>query len=234
VAESGGVEPLPPLPLGYDIRLCAEAYLPGYWADDRRERYLLRPEIEWPLSIDSMVWPSIFESPGEIQLPGAENWWPERPPTIVAEPVNKRYDQFMDLWPELGEMLEVFREHASPGACGVPIAMDLVEDTRPESTPSSWASFDTEVSVQARPADWAFLGYDVCDFGWISGLSNCGSAPDEMHRLSRDWKDRLNEFGLFMSATDAGEYCEVTDRRVPEHAPFRVFALYRAPEDLRK
>ena len=225
---------MPALPLGYDIRLCADAYLPEYWADDCREHYLLRPEIDWPLSFDPMVWPSIFENPSEIQIPGVEDWWPERPPTIVAEPVNKRYDTFMDLWPELDEMLEVFREHASPGACGVPVAVDMVGEIRPESTSAPWPDFDIEVSVQARPADWTFLGYDVCDFGWISGLSNCGSTSGEMQQLSRDWKDRLNELGLFLSAADAWEYCTVTDRRIPEHAPFRIFALYRAPEDIRK
>ena len=181
-----------------------------------------------------MVWPSIFESPSEMQVPGVEDWWPDRPPTIVAEPVNKRYDTFMEMWPELDEMLAAFREHASPGACGVPIAVDLVDDTLQDSDIAPWASFDTAVPVQSRPVDWSFLGYDVCDFGWISGLSNCGSASGEMQRLSRDWKDRLNEFGLFSSVADAREYCTITDRRVPEHAPFRVFVLHRAPENERK
>jgi hypothetical protein len=222
------------LPLGYDIRLCADAYLPQYWINDHREHYLLRPEIEWPLSFDPMVWPSIFESPSEMQIPGVEDWWPERPPTIVAEPVNKRYDTFMDLWPELDEMLAVFREHASPGACGVPVAVDMIGDTVPGSDVAPWANFDTAVPVQSRPGNWIFLGYDVCDFGWISGLSNCGAALGEMQQLSRDWKDRLNEFGLFLSAADAGEYCGVTDQRVPSHAPFHAFALYRAPGVARK
>ncbi len=167
-------------------------------------------------------------------MPGIEDWWPDRPPTIVAEPVNRRYDTFMDLWPELDEMLVVFQEKASTGACGVPVALEMVGDTQPESDTAPWPSFDTEVPIQTRPADWILLGYDVCDFGWISGLSNCGTASGEMQQLSRDWRDRLNEFGLFLSAADAREYCAVTDRRVPEHAPFCAFALYRAPGDKRK
>jgi hypothetical protein len=222
------------LALGYDIRLCADAYLPDYWINDRREHYLLRPQIEWPLSFDPMVWPSIFESPDEVQVPGVEDWWPDRPPTIVAEPVNKRYDAFMDLWPELDEMLAVFRAHAPPGTCGVPIAVEMVGDTMPESDVAPWPDYDTEFPVQRRPGGWIFLGYDVCDFGWTSGLSNCGTASGEMRQLRRDWQDRLNESGLFPSAAGAREYCRVTDRRVPEHAPFRTFALYRAPEDERK
>jgi hypothetical protein len=141
---------------------------------------------------------------------------------------------FMDLWPELDEMLAAFREHASTGACGVPIAVEMAGDTRPKSDVAPWPSFDTAVPIQTRPADWILLGYDVCDSGWISGLSNCGTASGEMQQLSRDWQGRLNEFGLFLSADDAREYCGVTDRRVPEHAPFRVFALYRAPGDTRK
>lgn len=225
---------MPPLPLGYDIRLCAHAYLPQYWINDERERFLLRPEIEWPLSFDPMVWPSIFESPDEVQVPGVEDWWPDRPPAVVAEPVSKRYDTFMNLWPKLDEMLAVFRAHAPLGACGVPIAADMVDDTMPDSDVAPWPNFDTEVPVQSRPADWVFLGYDVCDFGWISGLSNCGGSPDEMQRLRRDWQGRLNEFGLFPSDADAAEYCRISDQRVAEHAPFRVFALYRAPQNIWK
>jgi hypothetical protein len=110
----------------------------------------------------------------------------------------------------------------------------MVGEAVPNSDVTPWSDFDTEVPVQNRPGDWVFLGYDVCDFGWISGLSNCGSPSGEMQQLSRDWKDRLNEFGLFVSAAEARDYCGVTDRRVPEHAPFRVFALYRAPKDERK
>lgn len=234
MSECGEEGLLPTFPIGYDIRLCADAYLPEYWMNDHREQYLLRPEVEWPLSFDPMVWPSTFQSPGSVQVPGVEDWWPDRPPTIVAGPANKRYDAFMDLWPELDEMLVAFRQYALPGACGVPVAVDIVDETGPQSTLPAWARFDREAQVQARPADWVFLGYDVCDFGWISGLSNCGSTSGELLQLSRDWKERVNEFGLFLSAADAGEYCGVTDRRVPEHAPFRVFALYRAPGNERK
>jgi len=220
--------------LGYDIRLCVDAYLAGFWNDDRRERFLLRPDVEWPLSFDPIVWPSVFQSPDEIQVPGAEDWWPDRPPAIIAGPVNKRYDAFMDLWPGLDEMLAVFQEHALPGTCGVPIAVDMVGDVTPDSDVTPWPEFDTQVSIQSRPGDWVLLGYDVCDVGWISGLSNCGTSLAEMQKLSREWNDRLNEFGLFLSAGDARKFCRVTDRRVPEHAPFRVFALYRAPNDEQK
>ena len=220
------------LPVGYDIRLCADAYLPRFWSTDRRDRFLLRPEIDWPLSFDPTVWPSVFSSPDEVQAPGIEDWWPERPPTIVAQPVNKRYDAFIDLWPDLDEMLAAFRKHASPGACGVPIAVEMVGDATPESGIAPWANVDTEVAVQSRPGNWTFLGYDACDFGWVSGLGNCGGKPDEMQRLRADWKDRLNEFGLFPSDADATRYCEISDQRIAEHAPFRVFALYRAPENM--
>ncbi len=223
----------PGLLLGYDLRLCADTYLPDYWPDARRDHFLLRPDIEWPLSFDPIVWPSVFENPGEVRVPGVEDWWPDRPPTVVAEPANKRYDAFMDLWPALDEMLEVFRRQSSAGACGVPIAAELVGDTTPESDVAPWPDFDTGIVVQSRPGNWAFLGYDVCDFGWVSGLSNCGTAPDEMRQLARDWRDRLNEFGLFPAEADARVYCRITDRRVPEHAPFRVIALHRAPEDAR-
>ncbi|UCH73973.1 MAG: hypothetical protein JSU82_16920 [Rhodospirillales bacterium] len=169
-----------------------------------------------------------------MRVPGLKDWWPERPPTIVAEPAEKRYDAFMDLWPSLEEMLAVFRKRAKPGACGVPIAVEMVGDVTPESDIAPWPDFDTEVPVQSRPDDWVFLGYDICDFGWISGLSNCGGSGEEMRRLRAAWQDRLNAFGLFESRADAAAYRAASDQRVAEHAPFRIFALYRAPRAERR
>jgi len=46
----------------FDVRLDKEAYVSAFWDEDHRGRYLLRPEIEWPLSVDPLVWPSVFFS----------------------------------------------------------------------------------------------------------------------------------------------------------------------------
>ncbi len=75
---------------------------------------------------------------------------------------------------------------------------------------------------------WTLLGYDVADSGFTSGLSNCGYRPDidDVESLRRDWGPKLNERGLFDALEHADEFRRVSDARIPEHAPFFVFALY--------
>jgi hypothetical protein len=46
--------------LGYDARVAA----PEPWSSERRARYLLRTDVEWPFSTDRMVWPSVIEGGG--------------------------------------------------------------------------------------------------------------------------------------------------------------------------
>jgi len=49
----------PKVLLGFDAR---EAISPVRdWDAARRELYLLRPEVTRPLSVDALVWPSVFE-----------------------------------------------------------------------------------------------------------------------------------------------------------------------------
>ena len=47
--------------LGFDVRLEPEDYLNRVWTSERRSEYLLDPQTSWPLSVDLMVWPSIFK-----------------------------------------------------------------------------------------------------------------------------------------------------------------------------
>ena len=57
--------------LGFDARLLAEGYLDSEWSDDRREVYLLDSKVSWPLSVDPLVWPSLFDyqTPVEVARP---------------------------------------------------------------------------------------------------------------------------------------------------------------------
>jgi hypothetical protein len=70
------------------------------------------------------------------------------------------------------------------------------------------------------------LGYDVADVHFTSGLSNCGYLGEEREWLRSKWGRDLNEHHLFRESTRALEFVAVTDKRVPEHAPFLVFGVY--------
>lgn len=46
--------------LGFDVRLHREDYVDSTWNEERRNSFLLSPKIKWPLSVDTLVWPSAF------------------------------------------------------------------------------------------------------------------------------------------------------------------------------
>ena len=97
----------------------------------------------------------------------------------------------------------------------------------------------TELDEEAQPPDGAgplgtgsetyhLLGYDVADYYLMSGLSNCGYTREaEAASLAPDWAPRLNEWHLFGNPADATAFAAVTAERVPEHAPFYAYGLYR-------
>jgi hypothetical protein len=80
-----------------------------------------------------------------------------------------------------------------------------------------------------RAHDWQLVGFDVADAGLISGLSNCGYSDSERAEGMRSWADSLNSHHLFLNAGRASEFTAYANRRVPEHAPFYVYAIYRIP-----
>ena len=71
------------------------------------------------------------------------------------------------------------------------------------------------------------LGYDVADEVMTSGLSNCGYSNKEREVVRPRWASRLNRFHLFDDDDAALQFKVLSDARVPEHAPFFVFGIYR-------
>src|SRR5580698_10201766 len=91
---------------------------------------------------------------------------------------------------------------------------------------------DGEVQEGADPSAPAMerydlLGYDVADYDLLGGLTNCGYTPEEAASLAPVWAPRLNEWHLFDNPDHAETYADVTDKRVPEHAPFYAYGIYQ-------
>lgn len=49
--------------LGYDVReACLQPYDLCVWSAERRTTYLIDPKAEQPLSVDTLLWPSLFDT----------------------------------------------------------------------------------------------------------------------------------------------------------------------------
>jgi hypothetical protein len=213
--------------LGYDLRLGFADFCDGYWDDEKRAVFLLRPDIARPASVDPWIWPSVFrylhlyQSPTVTPHQGA----------IAIEPTS--FDHGVTcLWPNLEAMVACHAEHRGDVSV-VPIAIILHGDDARVESDHSVAILDADRMRAAPPDGWTLLGFDAADQGLTSGLSNCGYSAAEKPEWQRRWAPRLNDHGLLTTIDDATAFAAACDARIPEHAPFFVYALYADPAALR-
>jgi hypothetical protein len=196
--------------VGYDAR--ENWYtLQDAWNEQRQQGFLYRLDIVKPLSVDTRVWPTIFES----------------------EQRNDPPDRFgvLTTWSDLAALrAAVTREYqAAPMRAWRMIAITIVLGPYLEKDAEPWTRPLPPVSPPELDPSWVFLGFDVADQWLLSVLSNCGFVPglDDVEGLRAAWGPRLNQFHLFPRLDDAIEFKRVSDQRLAgEHAPSYVFGLW--------
>jgi len=203
--------------LGFDAREreedCDKTPIP----EAVREEFLLRPELKCPFSVDRHIWPTHF-----LYHPEIRHLIGQHQPALLE--VSARCEG--GLWLNLERMRQRLNEN---NRAAILISVELLT---PESTslaefPSSLIYTDTEPG--SLPSGSTFLGYDVADVGFWSGLSNCAYTKQELAELRPNWSKRINDFGLLQLESDAIAFKEISDMRVPDHAPFWVYRLHRLP-----
>jgi hypothetical protein len=190
---------------GFDARITGTAH--RRHADELRQQaesvgahFLLYPETPLPLSVDTAIWPSVFD--GAIQDP----------------------DYFDDLWSDWALM----REHCGAGARPIAVEIYLPPNADVDQVPSNRLFLECRPSTV--PPGYTLLGYDIANLAPLSGLCNCGYSEEELATLGPVWRDRLNEHGLLRDFSSALEFLALTEARTGDHGPFFLFALYAEPE----
>lgn len=167
----------------FDVRLEKSDYVSEFWDEKRRSEFLFLPNIEWPLSVDPMTWPSVFYS------------------TIFRDAKTLPYGKIAvdpqkdggEYWRNLSEMRAYYQKNRPPELRGVFIAIQLFSE-RPlrEDTVPYLISKNIQAALplghalpEEPPAGSEFLGYDIADASWISGLTNCGYPINEKRQLAR-------------------------------------------------
>lgn len=197
--------------LGFAVRKDFVNSKPIQWDDERRSIYLLKVDIKYPLSIDSSVWPEADDCQN-IGNYAFEDLSEECNFDIYKIP--------KDLTPEI----------AAPNVL-VAFVME-VESYEKFCQTIGFHACDSEFSVaELVNAGWKFIGFDIAEESLISGLSNCGYRADELQEVKSLFLDNLNEYGLFDDLQVAKEFCEYSNNRVSEHAPFFVFGMYVPKND---
>ena len=191
--------------LGFDIREMW-SQMDATWPESRKATYLLRADVTRVLSVDPHVWPKgMSEVDKTVRAPSQ---WRD-----------------LGLWDNLQHLQEYLQHNRE--ALQRPyqvIGITLLHSALTVQEQDLWALSASPVPASLNQ-EWTFLGYDIADEGFISGLSNCGYKTSEQH-LSDDWRHFLNDWHLFTERKQALQFQKITDQRVAAHAPFCVYGLY--------
>ncbi len=191
------------------------------WDHARRDLFLLDASVPLPLSVDTLVWPSLFDTGQGIGMQAGQR----RELGFDGIPLPEDGGAAGGLWQDLSRLRHSLAGQP-PGAEGIIVAITLIaEKVAPGREAAPILPDGRTASPEPDPA-WRRLGYDVADGSPISGLMNCGYTPDEVFALRGEWAARLNEHHLFDDPQHALNFASLTDARVPEHAPFFVYGLY--------
>jgi hypothetical protein len=190
--------------LGFDAR---EMWLnfDDTWTQDDKNLYLLKHDIDKVLSTYPDIWPSVFSLDNKLETP-----------------------PWIGLLDELWENLQTMESYLQKGWGPTWKPCYVIALTRLSSLE---LKLETESKSVTSPSDldknWSLLGYDISDEYLLSGLSSCGYSESDNVSVLRDrWAPHLNKYHLFTEKDQAIEFREMTDRRVPEHAPFFVYGIY--------
>jgi hypothetical protein len=184
------------------------------WSPERQALYLLRTDLDRPLSTDGWVWKSMFGK-ARIEIDG----WVYEPP-YSSPRIELPKERFSSTWENLEQMQAFMREHQAELDGKSYWTIAITRCISPEEVADWYYIIPPEVAPE-----WELLGYDVSDEVLLSGLMNCGYTAEDGD-LKGQWVDKLNRYHLFDNVDDALDYARYTDGRVKEHAPFFAYGIY--------
>lgn len=190
----------PSLFLGFDARP-APSELKDRWPSARKREALLRLDVPVPLSVDYLIWPSAWDL-GDKTL----GW---------RGPIQGLWDNMAALEGRLESM---------PGRWWI-IAVALDWRSVPPDERAEWQERVTGIKVGAEVNDWKPLGYDVAD-RFLTSSALWFRPGENVQTLRTEWSQRLNKHHLFSKFDPALQFRELSNLRVPEHAPHFVYRLF--------
>lgn len=183
------------------------AHQDSRWPGERRAGFLIRPEIESPISVNPGVWPVLARNPDE--------------------------NYPLHLWGSVSEILAAFPD---AGHCrsDSPAIVEIAAQATDGRSSAYWEGIpfgrvgpEDDSAAYAVDIPLESLGYDIANRYLVSGLSNCMLSPDELAVIRRDWSRAINPWGLFDDSGLATAYAAACDRLIPEHAPFETYRIRR-------
>lgn len=181
------------------------------WSLTRIEQNLFKHDIKKPLSVDSLVWPSIFDLKPKLPKPAwtgpVQGLWDDL--NRLKQTVLKIHSRIRNLW---------F------------VAITAVMEPDTDNLENLWTGRLSGINPEYIQKEWTFLGYDVADVWLESSLTN--GALSRIFRENQEYSSYLldlNQYHLFNSWNSAYKFSHFAEKHRPDHRPQCVFSLWRIP-----
>ena len=204
------------------------------WPQSRKDRFLLKPDVYKPLSVDSYIWYSIFSEVYDPDLwsslsRAAKYLGSEWSEVFIEGKKLSKPDAYRPrrVWRNLAHLREYLDKMW--GNAWKPCALVAVSEFITEDEIDEPVLSDPIVPDEIDPA-WQFLGYDVADYELYTGLFEGEINSNEVQSLRNEWGQYLNEHHLFIDLQKAFDYISIANKRYPSHMPYGVYGLYLVEE----
>jgi hypothetical protein len=227
------------LMLGYDLLANPEI---ATWADrpaTARELFFVRPEILWPISVDRVTCPSIFQPEFDAgsestlvltRFPLHSANRPRELRAITGRKVDWNWSELNSLgfWSDFTKMRTWLRRRPTlEKVVRFGIAVRVCLDSDANSDPVWQPVFQEQRQGSLIVDDADRLGFDVATSDRSSFLSGYEHAPEEINDARMRWSVELNDWGLLKSVEGAIAFREFSNVKMPESAPFYVYEISR-------
>ena len=215
--------------IGFDIRQ-PEINSIKMWTEDVRKKFLLKEDTRFPLTVDTNMWDSVFLY-NERENAGLDYNMISAFKCEEIEPDHKT----LGVWDDFIKMEQYFIECAAKNSVGIEIYIEILANKEKWDDFIERVVFSADYHTAKMPNDWVFLGCDIADSAYMSGLTNCEYGENRKRELINvGWLNKLNEHGLIKDIDDAIEFKKIMNKQKPAMAPFYVFKLYKAPDVIEK
>jgi hypothetical protein len=170
-------------------------------------RYLLNATINFPLSVDTSVWPGVKN---DLQMNKIFYNYDVVPNGLNLFNLREDCDRFIITHNQNEPVIIAIGFYPNN-------AQHLIKQHRITPPPTN--------DKKQKEALY-FLGYDVCDYWLISGLMNCGLDQSRHKELKNIFCRSLNQYGLFYDFNIALRFASEISNIVSEHAPFIPSGLF--------
>jgi hypothetical protein len=201
--------------LGFDARL-EPIMARKLWSKSRRRKFIVGRYVTTPLSVDLMVWPSIFDHGIGLGMPTLER---ERLGlTGIPRP---KWIGPSNFWDNADELLSLLAGVRLQDISYRVTAFTVVSPEQQE-IPRLFG-IGTKLPFACS---WRCLGYDVASTDLVSTLAGYKFTLAELKTIKKQWASDINRHNLFDDKIKALDYSRQMKLLMPNETPFVSFGVY--------